>query len=98
MLKETGGEDSRLNLTRVAGAAMVEGPQVCPLCQVTINPSNGAEQEVQFSTGAKGSRAKLWARVCQFAQERGGCINTNPQLRREPKAADFYGEPPALEL
>jgi hypothetical protein len=77
---------------------MVEGPQVCPLSPVKINPSNGAEQEVQFSTGAKGSRAKLWVRVCQYAQERGGCINTNPQLRREPTAADFYGEPPALEL
>lgn len=77
---------------------MVEGPQVCPLCQVKINPSNGAELEVQFSTGAKASRTKLWARVCQYAQERGGCINTNPQLRREPTAADFYGEPPSLKL
>ncbi|MFZ4805061.1 MAG: hypothetical protein ACOYLI_10440 [Synechococcus lacustris] len=77
---------------------MADSSQVCPLCQVTINSSNGAELEVQFSTGAKGSRTKLWARVCQYAQGRGGCINTNPQLRSEPSASDFYGEPPAFKL
>jgi hypothetical protein len=73
-------------------------PQVCPLCEATINPASGSANEVRFSAGALGSRAKLWARVCQYAQERGGCINSNAALRSEPKPTDFYGETPSIEL
>ncbi|HBU26799.1 MAG TPA: hypothetical protein DEB19_05715 [Synechococcales bacterium UBA8138] len=72
--------------------------QVCPLCNATIDPALGSANEVRFSAGANGSRAKLWARVCQYAQERGGCINSNPALRSEPNPTDFYGEAPPIEL
>ena len=71
--------------------------RVCPLCKVTIQTSAIAAQEVRFSTGACGSRAKLWARVCQFAKDQ-GCINSDAQLRSEPGPSDFYGEAPTINL
>jgi hypothetical protein len=78
--------------------AMDSTIRVCPLCQVKIQSSAIAAQEVCFSTGASGSRAKLWARVCQYVQDRGSCINSDAQLRSEPGPSDFYGEAPTINL
>ena len=76
---------------------MTSSPQECPICKVTIDPALGANQEVRFSSGSQASRAKLWARVCQFAKAE-GCINSDPAKRSSPSKADFYGEPPTIDL
>lgn len=47
--------------------------QICPVCQVTIVP-NPSGDRVLFSSGPPGTRARLWARVCQFV-DRPGCLN-----------------------
>ncbi|MEL6138876.1 MAG: hypothetical protein AAFR42_15885 [Cyanobacteria bacterium J06628_6] len=48
--------------------------QTCPVCGVTITGD-----EVQFSTGAPGTRARLYARVCQYTSKP-GCINQDPAV------------------
>ena len=63
---------------------MAEAPRTCPLCRVIIDPNLGPLQEVRFSNGPGGTRTKLWARVCQFVQDRGGCINSRPLSTSEP--------------
>lgn len=57
------------------------GMQVCPVCGVKIIIIGGSDtaqnllrDRVLFSTGAPGTRADLWARVCRYAN-RPGCIN-----------------------
>ena len=77
---------------------MAEAPRTCPLCRVTIDPSLGPLQEVRFSNGPGGTRTKLWARVCQFVQDRGGCINADAGQRQAPAPSDYYGEAPAITL
>ncbi|MGK7924114.1 MAG: hypothetical protein AB4290_02485 [Spirulina sp.] len=47
-----------------------ENCQTCPICRVAIAPND----TVYFSTGNPGTRARLYARVCQYAKET-GCIN-----------------------
>ncbi|EKD06344.1 MULTISPECIES: hypothetical protein [Limnospira] len=44
---------------------------------------------VLFSVGAPGTRARLWARVCQFVKKP-GCINSDPALIGETKPTDPY--------
>lgn len=56
----------------------------------------GGNDQVVFSQGAPGTRAKLWARVCQFVKEPQRCINQEASLRGEVGVDDFYGEPPGL--
>jgi hypothetical protein len=68
----------------------------CDLCRVEIRGMVGGIDQVVFSQGAPGSRAKLWARVCQFVKEPQRCINQEASLRGEVAAEDFYGEPPSL--
>lgn len=46
--------------------------QTCPVCGVSITGD-----EVQFSTGAPGTRARLYARVCQYTSN-ADCINRDP--------------------
>ena len=41
----------------------------CSLCQVEIQGMAGGNDQVLFSQGAPGTRAKLWARVCQYVKE-----------------------------
>lgn len=48
--------------------------QTCPICNVQIVPGGTGDDRVIFSTGPVGTRAKLWARVCQFTKQ-SGCIN-----------------------
>ncbi|OUT75472.1 MAG: hypothetical protein CBB79_00265 [Synechococcus sp. TMED19] len=76
---------------------MESSPQVCPICQVSINPSADPAEEVRFSSGMQASRTKLWARVCQFAKGE-GCINTDPSLLSTPTKTDFFGEAPSIEM
>jgi hypothetical protein len=47
---------------------------ICPVCQVKIEPRPGGYDIVHFSAGPPATRAKLWARVCQFV-DKPDCIN-----------------------
>lgn len=47
-----------------------ENCQICPICHVAIAP----DDTVYFSSGNPGTRARLYARVCQYAKQ-SGCIN-----------------------
>ncbi|MEM6449069.1 MAG: hypothetical protein AAF703_02020 [Cyanobacteria bacterium P01_D01_bin.105] len=66
--------------------------QTCPICSVKIIDGDTAGDHVIFSTGPQGTRAKLWARVCQFNQK-AGCINAQGQ--NESISADDYYKPDA---
>ncbi len=58
----------------------------------------GGKDRVLFSQGAAGTRAKLWARVCQYVKEPQRCLNQDPVLRGEVDPDDFYGEAPSLGI
>ncbi|MEB3171044.1 MAG: hypothetical protein VKK43_06695 [Synechococcaceae cyanobacterium] len=75
--------------------------QRCTLCKVEIQGMAGGNDLVHFSMGAPGSRAKLWARVCQYLrspEQCGQCLNQDPQLRGTVTASDYYAEAPVLDL
>jgi len=59
--------------------------QVCPVCSVSITPDN----KVQFSSGQPGTRARLYARVCQYTQNP-SCINQDPDQIGELTKSDRY--------
>ncbi|MEB3309844.1 MAG: hypothetical protein VKJ02_06390 [Snowella sp.] len=59
--------------------------ETCPVCGVTIE--NGAK--VVFSVGAPGTRAKLWARVCNFAKSP-DCINQDESAIGAVQNSDYY--------
>ena len=44
--------------------------QICPVCSVKIESG----EKVLFSHGKPGTRERLYARVCQYANK-SGCIN-----------------------
>ncbi len=80
-------------------ASIPPGTRVrCALCQVEIQGMVGGKDQVIFSQGAPGTRAKLWARVCQYVREPQRCLNQDQALRGEVGADDFYGEAPSLGL
>lgn len=80
-------------------ASIPPGTRVrCALCQVEIQGMVGGNDQVLFSQGAPGTRAKLWARVCQYVKEPQRCINQDAGLRGEAGVNDFYGEAPSLGL
>jgi hypothetical protein len=54
------------------------GVRVCPVCGVKIIGMVGGDR-VLFSVGPPGTRATLWARVCQYTQKP-GCINTTREV------------------
>ncbi|NJO73349.1 MAG: hypothetical protein HC833_06015 [Leptolyngbyaceae cyanobacterium RM1_406_9] len=62
--------------------------QVCPVCGVRIVPAIGGDR-VLFASGSPGSRATLWARVCQYARKP-GCINKNRDTIGDIKPEDYY--------
>lgn len=62
--------------------------QVCPVCGAKIVPA-GREDRVLFSSGPPGTRATLWARVCQYARKP-GCINQDQEAIGEIKPQDYY--------
>ena len=56
---------------------------------------------VHFSQGAPGTRAKLWARVCQYLrsdEQKGQCINQDPSLRGTVQESDYFAEAPRIDL
>lgn len=62
-----------------------ENLQVCSICGVAI-AKNG---QVNFSDGKPGTRARLYARVCQYT-EKPECINQEADLIGEITAQDRY--------
>ncbi len=58
---------------------------VCPVCGVTIL----GKDKVIFSSGPPGTRAKLWARVCQYTQSP-ACINQEGGSQGPLQSSDFY--------
>lgn len=66
--------------------------QTCPVCGVTI-----VEDTVQFSNGSKGTRARLYARVCQYAKKP-ECINQNKDLIGEVLQEDGFMEAPPMNF
>ncbi|MFM7315272.1 MAG: hypothetical protein ACKO0M_19280 [Cyanobium sp.] len=75
--------------------------QRCNLCQVEIQGMVGGTDLVHFSMGAPGSRAKLWARVCQYLrtpEQTSQCLNQDPTLRGEVRSSDFYAEAPQVDV
>ncbi len=73
----------------------------CPLCQVEIQGMAGGADLVRFSQGAPGTRAKLWARVCQYLrsdEQKAQCINNDPGQRGTVVQSDYYAEAPVLDL
>ena len=62
--------------------------QTCPVCGVKIVSATGGDQ-VLFSAGPPGTRAKLAARVCQFVQKQ-GCINKDSSQIGVIQPTDYY--------
>ncbi len=67
--------------------------QVCPVCSVKIIAAPGGDRVV-FSSGPEGTRAKLWARVCQFANKP-ACINRDRDTIGTVTDKDYFkADPP----
>jgi len=65
----------------------------CSLCTVEIQGMAGGADLVFFSQGAPGTRAKLWARVCQYLrtpEQCAQCINQD--------LSDYYAEAPSFDF
>ncbi len=62
-----------------------ENLQVCSICGVSI----AEDGQVNFSDGKPGTRARLYARVCQYTKKF-ECINREPELIGELTAQDRY--------
>ncbi len=61
----------------------------------------GGNDLVHFSQGAPGTRAKLWARVCQFLNsddKRARCLNQDVSQRGTVVQSDYYDEAPVINL
>jgi hypothetical protein len=61
----------------------------------------GGADLVHFSMGAPGTRAKLWARVCQYLrspEQCALCLNQEASLRGTVTSNDYYAEAPLLDL
>jgi hypothetical protein len=68
---------------------------------VEIQGMVGGGVLVHFSQGGPGTRAKLWARVCQYLkseEQRAQCLNQDTNLRGTVGPNDYYAEPPAVDL
>ncbi|MDY7014118.1 MAG: hypothetical protein SVX43_11080 [Cyanobacteriota bacterium] len=61
--------------------------QTCPVCRVSI-----ADDVVHFSNGNPGTRARLYARVCQYAKQ-SGCINQDSEKIGELEPRDGFVVP-----
>lgn len=61
----------------------------------------GGNDLVHFSQGAPGTRAKLWARVCQYLRsdaQRAQCLNQDASQRGTVVQSDYYAEAPVIDL
>ncbi len=63
----------------------LENLQVCSICGVSITEDG----QVNFSDGKPGTRARLYARVCQYTEKR-ECINRETELIGEVTTQDRY--------
>ncbi|MFN9621597.1 MAG: hypothetical protein ACK587_01980 [Cyanobacteriota bacterium] len=73
----------------------------CHLCTVEIQGMAGGGDLVHFSQGAPGTRAKLWARVCQYLrtpEQCSQCINQDQSLRGQVSGSDYYAEAPSFDF
>lgn len=77
---------------RVKVMATLSQEKTCPVCGVAI-----ANDVVQFSNGSTGTRARLYARVCQYAKKP-DCINQDKELIGEVLQEDGFIEAPPLNL
>ncbi|MDJ0597252.1 MAG: hypothetical protein QNJ37_00175 [Crocosphaera sp.] len=59
--------------------------ETCPVCGVKIVGGD----KVIFSSGPVGTRARLWARVCNYAK-RPGCINQDQEAIGTVHENDYY--------
>ena len=66
--------------------------QVCPVCGVTI-----INDVVKFSNGSSGTRARLYARVCQYAKNP-ECINQDMDRIGEVLKEDGFMEAPPMNF
>lgn len=71
---------------------MADISETCPVCGVKILKMPGGDR-VLFSAGPPGTRATLWARVCQYAKAP-DCINRDKDAIGEIKASDYYNPLP----
>jgi hypothetical protein len=62
--------------------------QTCPVCGVKIMVGVVGGDRVLFAAGPPGTRARLWARVCQYV-DKAGCINADGGSL-QPSQDDFY--------
>ncbi|MBP0017317.1 MAG: hypothetical protein J7647_07135 [Cyanobacteria bacterium SBLK] len=63
----------------------LENCQTCPICHVAIAP----DDTVYFASGNPGSRARLYARVCQYAKKP-ECINKDTNAIGPLSKADGF--------
>jgi hypothetical protein len=70
--------------------------QTCPVCGVRIEAAASGDR-VYFSYGPPGTRAKLWSRVCQYAQKP-ACINGDREAVGPISSSDGYDANPNLSL
>ena len=61
---------------------------ICTVCGVTIDEND----RVLFSYGKPGTRERLYARVCRYAQNKAGCINQSEEVAKNIKPGDGYAE------
>ena len=59
--------------------------ETCPVCGVQIIGGD----KVIFSSGPVGTRARLWARVCNYANKP-GCINQDQEAIGRVHENDYY--------
>ncbi|MEM9907087.1 MAG: hypothetical protein AAF921_18890 [Cyanobacteria bacterium P01_D01_bin.44] len=79
-------------MTDLPNPAPQSAGETCPVCNVTI-----VNNEVRFSTGQPGTRARLYARVCKYVNKP-ECINQDPDLIGEVLREDGYIEGEDLKL
>ncbi|NEZ59345.1 hypothetical protein [Adonisia turfae] len=66
--------------------------QTCSVCGVKV-----VDDVVQFSNGSTGTRARLYARVCQYAKKP-ECINQDKELIGEVLQEDGFMEAPNINF
>lgn len=67
--------------------------QICPVCGVSITEDG----QVNFSNGTPGTRARLYARVCQYAKKP-ECINQETKLIGEITREDGFESGEDLQM
>lgn len=59
--------------------------RVCPVCNVSITSAG----QVNFSSGAPGTLSRLYARVCQYTDNK-ACINQDAELVGKVSPSDRF--------